>query len=116
MEKVRYYRRGRPGTSMGIGIEPMEAVSATAEPDIAANNAEASIFIWASPPLGVIIIYQSKKYNYPKEEGGVSVKVAIWTMLECCPAIITPCIIMIGVFTGWFTATESVVIAGIWIL
>ncbi|EEQ57102.1 TRAP transporter, DctM subunit [Clostridiales bacterium 1_7_47FAA] len=66
--------------------------------------------------LGVIVIYQSKKHNYPKEEERVSVRVAIRTMLECCPAIITPCIIMIGVFTGWFTATESAAIACVWVL
>lgn len=66
--------------------------------------------------LAVIVIYLSKKRNYPKEETGVSLKEAVKTIVECIPAIMTPLIIMFGVFTGWFTATESAAIACVWVL
>lgn len=66
--------------------------------------------------LAVIVIYLSKKRNYPKEEKGVPVSEAVRTIIECIPAIVTPVIIMVGVFTGWFTATESAAIACVWVL
>lgn len=66
--------------------------------------------------LAGIVIYISKKRNYPKEEKGVSVQEAAKTIIECIPAIMTPVIIMVGVFTGWFTATESAAIACVWVL
>ena len=66
--------------------------------------------------LASIVIYLSRKRNYPKEEGRIPYSEAIRTIAECIPAIITPCIIMIGVFTGWFTATESAAIACVWVL
>lgn len=66
--------------------------------------------------LGGIVIYLSKKHNYPKEDEKIPVKEAIRTMVECIPAIVTPLIIMAGIFTGWFTATESAAIACAWVL
>ena len=66
--------------------------------------------------LGVIVVYLSKKRNYPKDEQRISTREATKTIVECIPAIITPIIIMVGVFTGWFTATESAAIACVWVL
>lgn len=66
--------------------------------------------------LGIIVVYLSKKHNYPKEDEKIPVKEAFKTIIECIPAIITPLIIMAGIFTGWFTATESAAIACVWVL
>ncbi|MCI8660766.1 MAG: TRAP transporter large permease [Lachnospiraceae bacterium] len=66
--------------------------------------------------LGTIVVYLSKKHNYPKDEEKIPVKEAVRTVIECIPAIVTPLIIMAGIFTGWFTATESAAIACVWVL
>lgn len=80
----------------------------------------AKLFIGGMVPgmvLGVaLMIYVyivSKKRNYPKGEA-FSIKVFLDTLKVSIPALMTIVIIILGVTTGIFTATESAAIAVVW--
>jgi tripartite ATP-independent transporter DctM subunit len=64
--------------------------------------------------LAVLCIYMGKKDVYPKTTGKVSLP-AVWEgFKEAVWALLTPVIILGGIFTGVFTATESGAIASIY--
>ncbi|SET66102.1 TRAP transporter, DctM subunit [Natronincola peptidivorans] len=67
--------------------------------------------------LGIMLMVISYaiavKRNYPKGEG-YSIKEALTITRESILGLMTAVIIIVGVTTGWFTATESAAIAAIW--
>lgn len=65
--------------------------------------------------LGIYVYIVSKKRNYPKGEG-FSLRLFLNTFKKSILALITIIIIILGVTTGIFTATESAAIAVVWAL
>ncbi|KAF7600242.1 MAG: hypothetical protein CGU28_07045 [Candidatus Dactylopiibacterium carminicum] len=60
--------------------------------------------------LGLLCIWFAKRRGYPKGEP-IPVKKALWIMADALPGLFTVVIIMGGILSGWFTATESAAIA-----
>jgi len=64
--------------------------------------------------LMAYVAWIARKRNYPKEI--VKYTLLSWLMLtfKALPALFTPVILLIGIYTGIFTPTEAGAIAGIW--
>lgn len=58
-----------------------------------------------------ICYYMAKKYNHPKRENRSSIKEIMQATYETLPSLILPLIILGGIVSGIFTATESGAIA-----
>lgn len=58
-------------------------------------------------------VYFAKKRGYPKGEV-IPVKQALKIMLDALPGLFTVVIILGGILSGWYTATESAAIACVW--
>lgn len=65
--------------------------------------------------LCIYVAYISKKRNYPRSNK-VTLRHFVKTTLSALPAILTPVIILAGIYTGFATATEAAAIAGIYAL
>lgn len=65
--------------------------------------------------LCIYVAYISKKRNYPRSDK-VTLRHFVKTTLSALPAILTPVIILAGIYTGFATATEAAAIAGIYAL
>ena len=63
--------------------------------------------------LMVLCVYFASKRGYPKGEV-IPVKVALKMMLDALPGLFTVVIILGGILSGWYTATESASIACVW--
>ncbi|MEM7776345.1 MAG: TRAP transporter large permease [Pseudomonadota bacterium] len=81
------------------------------------NMSVAALFLGGFIPgiiIGIslmgLVFYQSRKYNYPREEA-VGLRVVFDRFLQAILALIIPLIILGGVFGGVFTATESAAVA-----
>lgn len=61
----------------------------------------------------VVVFFQSKKRNYPSYKK-TSIKSIAKLFIESLPALITPVIIIGGITTGWYTATEAAAFAAIY--
>lgn len=65
--------------------------------------------------LSIMVTIYSRKRNYPKD-GKLSLKRIIITFKHAFPSLLAPCIIIGGIFTGLFTATEAAVVACVYAL
>lgn len=63
----------------------------------------------------IFIYIMAVKKNYPKSERA-SVKTLFKLILETVPALLTPVIIIGGIITGFFTATEAAAVASLYTL
>ena len=63
--------------------------------------------------LMIYITIIAKKRNYPREEK-VTLKVALALTLTAIPALMTPVILLIGIYTGIMTPTEAGAVAAIY--
>jgi tripartite ATP-independent transporter DctM subunit len=63
--------------------------------------------------LMTMCVYFAKKRGYPKGEV-IPVKQALLIMLDALPGLFTVVIILGGILSGWYTATESASIACVW--
>ncbi len=63
--------------------------------------------------LMTMCIFFAKKRGYPKGEP-IPIKVALKIMLDALPGLFTVVIILGGILSGWYTATESAAIACVW--
>ncbi|MFS0750612.1 TRAP transporter large permease [Oceanobacillus sp. 1P07AA] len=61
----------------------------------------------------VLIYFIALKRNYPKD-AKVELKVFFKLLLEAIPALLTPVIIIGGIITGFFTATEAAAVASLY--
>ncbi len=64
----------------------------------------------------ILVAYYSKKRNYPKETRRYTIKEANAVILKTLPAMMTPIIIVIAIFSGFCSATEAAIIANVWII
>lgn len=65
--------------------------------------------------LCIYVAYVSKKRNYPRSEK-ITLKHFLRTAVTALPAILTPVIILAGIYTGIATATEAAAVAGLYAL
>lgn len=65
--------------------------------------------------LCIYVAYISKKRDYPRSDK-VTLRHFVKTTFSALPAILTPVIILAGIYTGFATATEAAAIAGIYAL
>ena len=63
--------------------------------------------------LIAIALVQAYKKNYPKG-GAFSLKRFVFSFLKAIPGIIMPAIILGGIFSGFFTATEAAAVASVY--
>lgn len=71
--------------------------------------------VFLAAALCIYVAYISKKRNYPRSDK-VTLRHFVKTTLSALPAILTPVIILAGIYTGFATATEAAAIAGIYAL
>ncbi len=60
--------------------------------------------------LGIYVYYISRKRNYPRGVK-VSFKEFCWDTLRAIPALLTPVILLVGIYTGIMTPTEAGAVA-----
>lgn len=60
--------------------------------------------------FGITVYVVARKRNFPKSEKS-SLKVAMQSLMGVLPALVIPVLIMVGITSGAFTATESAAIA-----
>lgn len=84
------------------------------------NTSISSLFLAGMVPgilagLGMMIVISilARKRNYP-QYAQASLKKILKLGLEAFPALLTPVIIIGGVITGWYTATEAAAIASLY--
>lgn len=65
--------------------------------------------------LCIYVAYISKKRNYPRSEK-ITFRHFVRTTISALPAILTPVIILAGIYTGIATATEAAAVAGLYAL
>ena len=63
--------------------------------------------------LMTMCVYFAKKRGYPKGEV-IPIRQALKIMLDALPGLFTVVIILGGILSGWYTATESASIACVW--
>lgn len=63
--------------------------------------------------LMAMCIYFARKRNYPKGDP-IQLKDAFKIMLDAIPGLLTVVIILGGILSGWYTATESAAMACVW--
>ena len=63
--------------------------------------------------LMTMCVYFAKTRNYPKGEA-IALRDAIKIMLDAIPGLLTVVIILGGILSGWYTATESAAMACVW--
>ncbi len=63
--------------------------------------------------LMTMCVFFAKKRGYPKGEP-IPLKKAVMIMLDALPGLFTVVIILGGILSGWYTATESASVACIW--
>nr|WP_321305560.1 TRAP transporter large permease [uncultured Sphaerochaeta sp.] len=61
--------------------------------------------------LMVLSYYYAKKHNHPRRTNKIPMKEVIYTMKESIIGLMCPAILVIGIFSGYFTPTEAAVIA-----
>ena len=65
--------------------------------------------------LIAIALFQAHRHNYPKG-AALSLKNVARTFLKAIPGILMPCIILGGIFSGYFTPSEAAAIAVVYAL
>ena len=65
--------------------------------------------------LIVIALWQAHKYNYPKG-APFNIRNVARTFLKAIPGILMPCIILGGIFSGFFTPSEAAAVAVVYAL
>ncbi len=63
--------------------------------------------------LMTMCVFFARKRGYPKGEA-IPVKQAVKIMIDALPGLFTVVIILGGILSGWYTATESAAIACVW--
>ena len=63
--------------------------------------------------LAIMTIFIAKKRHYPVSPK-TTAKVRWKIFIDALPSLLTPVIIIGGIWTGWFTATESAIIASVY--
>ena len=63
-----------------------------------------------------LVYYFSRKRNYPRETKRYTAKEASAIAVRTLPAVLTPVIIVVAIFSGFCSATEAACIANIWVL
>lgn len=64
----------------------------------------------------LLVYYFSRKRNYPRETKRYTAKEASSIAVRTLPAVLTPVIIVVAIFSGFCSATEAACIANIWVL
>ena len=64
----------------------------------------------------LVVYFTSKKRNYPRYTGKLDAKKLLYIFLNATLALMMPIIIMGGILTGVFTATEAGAVAGVYAL
>ena len=65
--------------------------------------------------LIAIALFQAYKYNYPKG-AAFNIKNVCRTFVKAIPGILMPCIILGGIFSGYFTPSEAAAVAVVYAL
>lgn len=65
--------------------------------------------------MAVVLVYANKE-RWPKNEGGIDLKVVWQKFLGAIPALLLPIIILGGIYSGLLTPTESAAVAVVWAL
>lgn len=63
-----------------------------------------------------LVYYFSRKRNYPRETKRYTAKEASAIAVRTLPAVLTPVVIVVAIFSGFCSATEAACIANIWVL
>ena len=63
-----------------------------------------------------LVAYYSKKRNYPKETKRYKASEIKHILWKTMPAMMTPIIIVVAIFSGFCSATEAAAIANVWII
>ncbi|MDC7232498.1 MAG: TRAP transporter large permease [Spirochaetales bacterium] len=66
--------------------------------------------------LMAYVAYIAKKRNYPSERIDITLKSWIFLTIRSIPALLVPIILLMGIYTGFVTATEAGALAGVWAL
>ncbi|WP_319756704.1 TRAP transporter large permease [uncultured Sphaerochaeta sp.] len=61
--------------------------------------------------LMVLSYYYAKKHNHPRRTNKIPMKEVVYTLKESIIGLMCPAILVIGIFSGYFTPTEAAVIA-----
>jgi tripartite ATP-independent transporter DctM subunit len=64
--------------------------------------------------LMIYVMFIARKRNYPSEKIDMSIKAWLWLTLKSLPSLITPIILLLGIYTGLVTPTEAGALAGLW--
>ncbi len=66
--------------------------------------------------LMLYVAYIANKRNYPSERIDITLKQWIVLTIRSLPALLVPVILLVGIYTGFVTATEAGALAGVWAL
>lgn len=65
--------------------------------------------------LGLLVFYQARKHNFPTSTRSSMSQLGA-TLKKSSGALVLPVLILVGIYTGWFTPTEAAAIACVYAL